>query len=62
MQTNLSKALREVVEASGWSQGKDFEIIVKDESILICLASKPRYTLEELIAQCDQSVSNERDQ
>jgi antitoxin component of MazEF toxin-antitoxin module len=53
MNEELIRGLRDSVLASGWSQGKEFEVIVKDNEILICLVGKPRYTLEELLAQCD---------
>lgn len=53
MPVNLTAAIREAILASGWNKGKEFDVIVKDDEILICLAGKPRYTLEELLAQCD---------
>jgi antitoxin component of MazEF toxin-antitoxin module len=53
MSENITTAIREAVLASGWSKGKEFDVIVKDDEILIYLAGKPRYTLEELLAQCE---------
>jgi len=49
MLANISNAIREVVLASGWNQGKALDVIVKDDHIIICIAGKPRYSLEELI-------------
>jgi antitoxin component of MazEF toxin-antitoxin module len=54
MQSNLQRALLDAVLASGWNQGKALDVIVKDDQIVISIAGKPRYSLEELIAQCEE--------
>ncbi len=53
MSENIATSIREAVLATGWSKGNEFDVIVKDDEILIYLAGKPRYTLEELLAQCE---------
>jgi len=54
MTKNLTEALKEFVAAKGWADGTSVNVQISQDYILIKKGdSKPQYTLEKLIAQCD---------
>jgi antitoxin component of MazEF toxin-antitoxin module len=56
MRADLASDLRDIVAASSWAGGNNINVDVKNERIVITLGQKPKYTLNELLSQCDPNA------
>lgn len=45
-----------LLDALDLSVGTKVDIGVEDDRIVVCKKLKPRYTLEELLAQCEETI------